>query len=128
MRDALKANFSLELAEPGEWVEDPDGIRFAGWIVPSDQQPGMIETLCLDAAKSADPAPFECLDPLVDCLTDVYGTPPHEKARFHLWTILAQKPGAQDRLSLERALKAVPPDWNAPAFGALASALESAAS
>jgi len=128
VRDAMTDVFALDLGEPSEWVENPDGIRFAGWVVPGERQPGMIETLCLEAARSADPASFECLDPFIECLTDAQGTAPHEKARFHIWTILAQKPGAQDRLSLERALKAVPPDWDAPAFGTLVSALAAAAS
>jgi hypothetical protein len=51
---------------------------------------------------------FTCLDLFVDCLGRLNNGIPHDKVRFALWTIIAQEAGAQDRLSLERALARLP--------------------
>lgn len=126
VHDAVKAVFSIELPEPGTWLAVADIPRFAAWIVPGPGQTGMIETLCLDAAREFNQTLFDCLDSFMDCLARTQGVRPHEKARFHHWTIAAQGPGAQDRLSLKVALNHMPPDWNAGAFSKLTEILRSA--
>jgi hypothetical protein len=127
LRDAVSAIFSVELLTPGAWIELPGGPRFCGWVVPGSHAPGMIETLFLDAVRETHAEVFTCLDPLVECLKSTQGIVLHEKARFHLWTILAQKPGAQDRLSLAKAMERMPPDWQAAAFASLTDILRQAA-
>jgi len=62
---------------------------------------------------------FECLDPFVDCLGKLHEGTPHEKVRFALWTIIAQGRGAQDRLSLERAINRIPFNWDDGSFAGL---------
>lgn len=126
VQDAVKAVFSIELPEPGTWLALADFPRFAAWIVPGPGQPGMIETLCLDAAREANQPLFECLDSFMECMAAQQGARPHEKARFHHWTIAAQGPGAQDRLSLKAALNRMPPNWNAGTFAKLTEVLRSA--
>jgi hypothetical protein len=79
----------------------------------------MIETLCLDAARSKAPEMFACLDPFFDCLAKANGSMPHEKVRFALWTIISQGSRAKDRLSIERAIAKLPLDWDDTAFAPL---------
>lgn len=126
--DAMSAAFGLVLPTAGEWCDIPDGPRIAGWVNPKPGNPGMIETLCLEAARETTPDVFPCLDTFMDCIADAVGCPLHEKARFHLWTIVAQGPGAQDRLSLPVALKRMPPNWDSAAFAALTAVLKGATS
>jgi hypothetical protein len=117
VRGSITASFSCEPPDPGTWVPTDDGAQIAGWVIPGPGKSGMIETLCLDASRSKFPDVFTCLDPFVDCLGKLNdGTPPHEKVRFALWTIIAQGSGAKDRLSLKYALKNLPLDWDDEAF------------
>ncbi len=87
----------------------------------------MIETLCLEAAREGNQGIFDCLDSFAACIGEAQGSQLHEKARFHLWTIVAQRPGAQDRLSLRRALEKMTPNWDAASFADLRGILQSAA-
>ena len=119
VRGAIKAAFSCEPKAPGDWVSIPEGAPIAAWVIPGPGRSGMIETLCLDAARSQTPEMFACLDPFFDCLAKVNGSTPHEKVRFALWTIISQGSGAKDRLSIERAIAKLPLDWNDAAFASL---------
>lgn len=85
-------------------------------MIPSPGKTGMIETLCLEAARTKSPSDFDCLDPLMACLENLRGEKPHEKVRFAIWTIIAQGTGAKKRLSLERAIDHLPLDWGDEAF------------
>jgi len=86
-------------------------------------QPIPLVLLCLNASRSKSPELFDCLDPFVDCLGKLNQGTPHEKVRFALWTIIAQGPGAKDRLSLERALSRLPLDWADEVFASLRTLL-----
>ena len=116
---SIQSVFSIELNTPGIWVPTEGGVPIAAWIIPGPDQAGMIESLCLDAARTRSPDLFECLDPLMDCLEGLQGKRSHEKVRFAIWTIIAQGAGARKRLSLERAIQHVPLDWDAEAFAPL---------
>lgn len=127
VRDAVSRAFGVDLTDPGRWAETPAVPRVAAWVNPGPGQPGMIETLCLEAARGAEPDIFPCIDDFMRCIKEASGTGLHEKARFHIWSIVAQGPGAQDRLSLEAALAHLTPDWTAPVFDGLRKALREAA-
>jgi hypothetical protein len=120
---SLKTVFSCEPGRPGEWVAAEGGVPMTAWVVPGPGQTGMIETLCLDAARSKNPEMFGCLDPFVVCLGSLNDCTPHEKVRFALWTIIAQGKGAQDRLSLDRALAKLDLAWDDEAFAPLTEIL-----
>lgn len=107
---------SVTLKNPGETAKDSDGRSVVAWVLPGLEQNGMLETMLLEAERERNIELFECLDAFVACHARVKGTSLHEKARFHLWTIAAQNPGAQDRLRIENALQLLPPNWDAPQF------------
>lgn len=121
--DSIRAVFSDMPAKSGEWITSADGVQIAAWIIPGPGQTGMIETLCLDAARSNSPETFMCLDPFVECLGRMLGEPPHEKVRFALWTIIAQGKAAKDRLSVELALKRISIPWEDEKFSGLRNLL-----
>ena len=116
VKGAIQAAFSCDPTTPGALVPTGEGPGIAAWVIPGNERPGMIETLCLDAARAKAPEVFACLDSFVSCLTGIHGDAPHEKARFALWTIAAQGAGAKDRLSLQYAIPNLPIDWNDAAF------------
>lgn len=116
VRDAVRDVFDTSLENPGEWKSIPDGPKLAAWIIPEPGQPGMIETLCLDAARDQDPQIFSCINRFDECISEARQTPLHEKSRFYIWSILAQGPGPKDRLSMSRALDRLPPNWDSPVF------------
>jgi hypothetical protein len=127
VKDGLHDTLGVVLSEPKEIGVHENGVKFSGWIVAGNGNKGMIETLLLEAARESHPETFGCLDAFVECVGRSGGQALHEKARFHVWTILAQKPGAQDRLSLRTALHQVPPKWDSPVFSALLEVLKAAA-
>jgi hypothetical protein len=86
------------------------------------------ESLFLEAAKHTHAEIFPCIENFVQCIEAARGDTLHEKSRFFIWSIVAQGPGPKDRLSLDRAIKHLPPDWNADAFAGLRKMLEMAAS
>ena len=116
---AISAVFHCVPAQPGQWLSIENGPQITGWIIPGPNRAGMIETLCMDSANTKSPEIFTCLDSFVSCLEKVHGSPPHEKARFALWTIAAQGSGAQNRLSLKLALPKLPINWDDEAFSPL---------
>lgn len=124
--DAVSDAFGVTLEEPGKEV-DAGGVRFCGWVIPGNNRTGMLETLLLDAAREKEGACFPCLDDFMKCVEKTTRRALHEKARFLVWTLLAQQPGAQDRLSLKAALDQLPPDWNAKGFEPLVAVLKHAA-
>lgn len=121
--DSIQTVFSNMPAKPGEWITFRYGVQIAAWVIPGPGQNGMIETLCLDAARSNNPETFVCLDPFVECLGRMLGEPPHEKVRFALWTIIAQGKAAKDRLSIELALKRISIPWEDEKFSGLRNLL-----
>lgn len=128
IRDSIKVVFSLTVMRPGVWIRNEDGIDLAAWVIPGPGQSGMIETLCLEAARATTPEIFDCLDPFMKCIGRLHNEAPHEKVRFAIWTILAQGKTAKDRLSVELALKRIPISWENEAFRDLRKQLQQVAS
>jgi hypothetical protein len=126
--DAVRTVFGLELSAPGDWQTMEAGPRVAAWINPAPGRNGMLETLLLEAARQSHAEIFPCIENFVQCIEAARGDKLHEKSRFYIWSIVAQGPGPKDRLHLERALKHLPPDWDAEAFAGLRSMLNAAAS
>lgn len=126
--DAVRAVFDVNLSAPGDWQSIHAGPRIAVWINPATGRNGMLETILLEAARHTHAEIFPCIENFVQCIETARGDKLHEKSRFYIWSIVAQGPGPKDRLYLERALKHLPPDWDADAFAGLRGMLESAAS
>lgn len=126
--DAIKDSFSIVITEPGKWLVNADSVPFAAWVIPGPGRSGMIETLCLDAARMASPDMFGCIDPFMECLRALHGEAPHEKIRFALWTIVAQGKTAQDRLSMERVIRRIPIAWEDDVFNELREILRGVSS
>lgn len=116
LRGSIQAVFSSEPVTPGAWISTESGSQISAWVIPGPDKAGMIETLCLEAARTRSPSDFGCLDSLMTCLEGIQGEMPHEKVRFAIWTIIAQGTGAKKRLSLERAIDYLPLDWGDEAF------------
>ena len=116
LKGSIQAVFSSEPATPRAWISAGNGSQISAWVIPGPDKAGMIETLCLEAARTKSPSDFGCLDPLMACLENLQGEKPHEKVRFAIWTIIAQGTGAKKRLSLERAIDHLPLDWGDEAF------------
>lgn len=119
IQGSIQKVFIQTVTNPGEWIELESGGKLAAWVIPGLDQPGMIETLCLNAARSNAPALFACLDPFVACLEGQWGQKPHEKVRFGLWTIIAQGQKAKHRLSMERAIVNIDFNWDDTAYDSL---------
>lgn len=128
IQGAVRDAFGADLVSPGQWVEIPNGPKVAAWINPGPDQTGMLESLCLEAARDTHPEVFPCIDSFVECIGTAWGVPVHEKSRFHIWSIVAQGPGPKDRLSLGRALEHLPPNWDSKAFDSLREMLRAAVS
>jgi hypothetical protein len=116
LKGALKEAFDCDVGEPGVWIKPSEAPEITGWVVPGPGKTGMIETLCLDSSRTKAPAIFACLDSFANCLAGVHGSVLHEKARFEIWTIAAQGPGAKGRLSLQYAIPNLPIDWDDTTF------------
>lgn len=116
LKGSIRAVFSSEPMTPGVWIPTESGSQISAWVIPGPDKAGMIETLCLEAARAKSPLDFGCLDPLMACLENLQDEKPHEKVRFAIWTIIAQGAGAKKRLSLERAIDHLPLDWGDEAF------------
>ncbi len=119
IQGSMQKVFAQTVTQPGEWIELESGGKMAAWVIPGADQTGMIETLCLNAARSNDPVIFACLDPFVACLEANWGQKPHEKVRFGLWTIIAQGQKAKHRLSMERAIANIDFNWDDSAYDSL---------
>lgn len=128
VRDAVLSAFNVDLPAPGEWRTVAYGPRIAAWINPGPGRTGMLETILLEAARHTHAEIFPCIEDFVQCIESARGDKLHEKSRFYIWSIVAQGPGPKDRLNLERALRHLPPDWDAEAFAGLRAMLEGAAS
>ena len=124
--DGILEVFGIALPAAGDWYPLTESRKIAGWVIPGPNRTGMIETLLLDAQRERESGIFQCVDSVMDCAEKIHGMPMHEKARFYIWTILAQEPGAKDRLTIERALKRMPPDWESDHFKLLSDILRSA--
>ena len=115
--NAVKSVFGVELKEAGEWKQIGGGPEIALWLAPRDQSEGMIETLCLQAARESNPVSFECLDAYTDCLQEKQGIELHEKERFEIWTLAAEGPvRGRKRLDFNQALERLDFNWNSEAF------------
>lgn len=126
--DAVKAAFDIDLSAPGSWKANPNGPKVAAWVNPAPDKNGMLETLCLEAARETHAEIFPCIDNFLECVEKARGAKLHEKAKFFIWSIVAQGPGAQDRLSLQKALEKLPPNWDSPVFAPLREALDATVS
>lgn len=125
--DSIKSVFGTRPSAPAEWTRSADGVEIGCWVVPGVGKSGMIETLCLDAARDQAPGVFECLDPFIECLGNLHEGPVHEKVRFAIWTIAAQGAQGRNRLSLERAIRSLPIPWDASVFDDLRELLRECA-
>ena len=66
--------------EPGEFSDPKPAV--GTYILPNNEDPGMLETLCLNAVQE-DPM-MGCVDDFIDCLDDIGEIPsPEEKARAY---------------------------------------------
>ena len=127
VRDAAKAAFGRELSGPGHWESIQAGPRVAAWINPAPGENGMLESLFLQAARDSHAEVFPCIDAFVECIAKARQARLHEKSRFSIWSIVAQGPGAKDRLSIQKALERLPPNWDHPAFAGLSRMLRETA-
>jgi hypothetical protein len=127
VRDAAQAAFGAELFRPGQWQDTAAGLKVGAWINPAPGENGMLESLCLQAARDSHAEIFPCIDSFVECIANARQAPLHEKSRFSIWSIVAQGPGPKDRLSIAKALEKLPPNWDHPAFAGLSRMLREAA-
>lgn len=128
LSDAIQRIFRLDLTETGEWLAMNNHCEIALWVLPGDQQNGMLETLCLQAVQEVSPADFECLDQFAACLNQHSEAELHEKEKFAIWSLIAQeKQLPRQRLSLPRAIKSIPIDWGNPVFRPISKLLAEAA-
>jgi hypothetical protein len=102
-------------------------LKVGAWINPAPGENGMLESLCLQAARDSHAEIFPCIDSFVECIANARQAPLHEKSRFSIWSIVAQGPGPKDRLSIAKALEKLPPNWDHPAFAGLSRMLREAA-
>lgn len=123
LRDSIQTILSVDLPEPGAWHANDQKIEISAWVIPGSRQPGMIESLCLVAARSDFTRELECLEKFSDCLQECGSAAPHEKVRFAIWTMIAQGSAARDRLSLERAIQHLTLNWDHEAFRPLTEVL-----
>ena len=128
LSSAVKTAFGLTVSAPGEWQQSPEGLNIAAWLIPGGGSTGMIETLCMSAARGNAKDVFPCLDSFQACLEVLRkGKKLHEKERFAFWTICGQDSDPRKRLSLERAIDHLEIDWNHQAFDALRAILQESA-
>ena len=117
---AVNEVFGLAISTPGEWQQTLGGPNLAAWLIPGEGSAGMIETLCMSAAKDRARDVFPCLDSFQACLKALRdGKDLHEKERFAYWTICGQDSDPRKRLSLERAIDHLAIDWNHASFAGL---------
>lgn len=115
--DAVQNVFGSKPTESAEWIRINENTELAVWICPGNQQTGMIETLCLNAAKSSDSDSFACLDQFIDCINSKHQATLHEKEKFAIWSIAAQdKSLPRQRVDMKNVLKKLPFDWNSSEF------------
>ncbi|MDQ8193660.1 hypothetical protein QEH59_04455 [Coraliomargarita sp. SDUM461004] len=127
LSDAVARVFGHAITKTREWVSVNEHCEIALWIVPGDDQSGMLETLCLQAAKEATPSDFECLDQFAACLKQQTDAPLHEKEKFAIWSLVAQeKQLPRQRLSLPRAVVNIPLNWQDPLFSDLTELMSEA--
>lgn len=119
LQNAILEVFSVSVEIPGQWGDLISGGKITSHVIPGSHQTGMIETLCLNAARAKNPEQFTCLDSFIDCLGSQWGQRPHEKVRFTLWTIIAQGQIAKDRLSIERAIAKIDFNWDDASYDSL---------
>lgn len=89
---SVKAAFSVALASPGDAIGMPGGIpdkdpaiEIAGWVLPGDGKPGMLESLCLESVSERPE--YSCLRDYVACLEKLLPSSLHPKAQFHAWIV-----------------------------------------
>lgn len=100
-----------------KWLRLSSGTEIAIWVAPGGNRPGMIESLCLDAAKNATPDTFDCLETYTDCLQQKHGIELHEKERFAIWTLAAQGQAlGRKSLPFSDALQRMEFDWGHETF------------
>jgi hypothetical protein len=115
--DGIDAHFGIKFSTQNVWLAVTQQCEIALWIAPGKGRTGMIESLCLDAAKSTTPSTFDCLDEYTGCLKNRHKIELHEKERFGIWTIAAQGTAlGQRRLSFSDALQRIDFDWSDPVF------------
>ncbi len=120
--------FGVEIQTTGEWVATSVGTEVGIWIAPGANKRGMLETLCLDAARDQDANSFQCLDQFTACVQKEYHCELHDKEQFAIWSIAVQsKTLPRQRMTLKRVLKNIPLPWDSVHFQELRQALSSVA-
>ena len=87
-------------------------IQVVAYIMPDNGSPGDLETLCLDAVRSAPAMP--CVDRYFNCLQSISQVPTQE-SKARLRAFLAANP-ADPTLLTGNAIAAGVIPWNSPAF------------
>lgn len=87
VRQALLAAHLPTPHAPGEIAQD--GRRVGVFIMPDNETPGMIETLCMSSVDS-DPA-FPCIQQFFDCVVDHMGEPPANMHKARAQAFLATR-------------------------------------
>ena len=95
-----------------EGVFENTPIRSAVYIMPDNNSPGDLETLCLDAVRNAPAMP--CVDRYFECLQSIDHVPRQEsKARLRAFLASHQR---DPTLRSGEAIAAGVIPWNSPAF------------
>lgn len=128
LSDAVQRTFKLEMSQPGDWFAVNGHSEIAAWVIPGEEQSGMLETLCLQTAQEVSPTNFDCLNQFAACLKEHSGAELHEKEKFAIWSLVAQeKQLPRQRLSIPRAIERIPIDWTNPVFDRISKLLAEAA-
>lgn len=126
--EAIREVYQTNVQEPCVWQRVNDETEIAAWIAPRRDCSGMIETLCLEAARPENPDTFFCLEQFATCLQERHAGDLHEKEKFAIWSIAAQvKDAPRQRLSIPRAISNLNIDWRSPIFAELATILKETA-
>lgn len=121
---ALKANFDAELSAPGEMIDVVDraypmdpSMGLIAWVLPSPEQSGMLETLCLESVS--DQPAYACLTRYFECLSENMNVESfHPKAKFHAW-VVSQTDFKDKDYKIEKAVKEDRFNWHHSAFDPL---------
>lgn len=104
----------------------PGRVQTSIFILPDNENPGMLETLCIQSAKQspATTAVFTCVEQFFDCLTgqNVPIPDPSARAKHEAQVFLATRPEAQ-LFPGQAAYKGYWP-WDAPSFDRLREFLQ----
>ena len=103
-----------------EGMLDDDAIRVVAYVMPDNNSPGDLESLCLKAV-SESPA-MDCVDRYFDCLKSINHVP-RQESKARLRAFLTANPD-NPNLLIGHAIAAGVLPWNSPAFAEIHKFLE----